>query len=143
MIKNLELCSFFFLDPILECPMIPATPKIIEGPYGSDNPLQTAEVERTPNNGDGKLSTCHRNEKFLMEFLNKIRDLRSEEKNYLCDMVLTAPSHTMLSFVVGFMHPFNLSVLLLYVTKCMYIFISVRHDNPSDLLDPSLVLVFW
>lgn len=56
-------------------------PKIIEGPYGSDNPLQTPEVERTPNSGDGKpLSTCPRNYKFLMEILNKIRDLRSEEK---------------------------------------------------------------
>ncbi len=61
--------------------MIPARPKIVEGPYGSDNPLQTAEVERTPNSGDGKLlSTCPRNEKILMEILNKIRDLRSEGK---------------------------------------------------------------
>jgi hypothetical protein len=124
--------------------VIPARLKIIDGLYGSDNPLQTAELERTPNSGDGKpLSTCPRNENFLMEILNKIRGLRSEEKNYLFDMVHTAPSHTMLSFVVGFMHPSNLSVLLLYVTKCMYIFISVRHDNPSDLLDPSLALVFW
>jgi hypothetical protein len=61
--------------------MIPARPKIIDGLYGSDNPLQTAELERTPNSGDGKpLSTCSRNENFLMEILNKIRALRSEEK---------------------------------------------------------------
>jgi hypothetical protein len=61
--------------------MIPARPKVLEGPFGSNNTLQTAEVERTPNSGDGKpLSTCPRNENFLMEILNKIRDLRSEEK---------------------------------------------------------------